>query len=241
MASSWGDITIDDDAETKSPKVEGLLQDHLNFPSFKELPRSREGDERYFGQDPRDGRWKPCRTWCFLAEIQDDKMSQTTTSFQNAQVLVRDKDGQSNIRVFFPRTFGQFDLTTLKNGSTILVLYPESHTFMDGTSGVRIEKTDHVKVLECKLDDLLAMSLQYEKVKDKIVCWCCGKPGISADAVKKCSRCRVAKYCDKQCQTKDWKARHKAWCGTIPDFIKLSKFKFNVWRENQTFGRYYNI
>jgi len=38
-------------------------------------------------------------------------------------------------------------------------------------------------------------------------CAICGRQ----DQLKLCSRCRAAKYCSKECQTRDWKA-HKAIC-----------------------------
>lgn len=41
------------------------------------------------------------------------------------------------------------------------------------------------------------------------VCWTCGRQ----DAKKLCGHCRVLRYCDTECQHRDW-AEHKAQCGT---------------------------
>ena len=40
-------------------------------------------------------------------------------------------------------------------------------------------------------------------------CFACGKSCVS---LNKCSRCKVAIYCDKRCQKADWKTTHKEHC-----------------------------
>lgn len=42
-------------------------------------------------------------------------------------------------------------------------------------------------------------------LKDKKCCWTCFKPGCT----RKCSQCKVARYCSKECLEKDWYAGHK--------------------------------
>jgi hypothetical protein len=44
-----------------------------------------------------------------------------------------------------------------------------------------------------------------------VMCNQCGK-----DATKQCPRCRLAYYCDRECQKADW-AQHKSICGTPTD------------------------
>ena len=44
------------------------------------------------------------------------------------------------------------------------------------------------------------------------ICRCCSKPGSSLLA---CSRCKLAYYCGRECQTKDWK-EHKKSCSQAP-------------------------
>lgn len=41
-------------------------------------------------------------------------------------------------------------------------------------------------------------------------CWYCGKMGIKMST---CSKCKLASYCGKDCQTKHWKQNHKFSCG----------------------------
>ena len=45
-------------------------------------------------------------------------------------------------------------------------------------------------------------------VPDAHSCWHCGKQG----KLTKCKGCRCARYCGKDCWTKDWRAGHKAKC-----------------------------
>jgi hypothetical protein len=239
MASGRDGSSDKDTMETESPSTKGLLQNRLNFPSFTELPDSSGRDERYFALDFKYGSWKPCRTWCFLAEIDTILTSSDQSSLFDGRIIVHDRDGKNKIPITFRPTQRQFDWSTLKKSSTLLILYPQKHKHIDGRVGLLVVRFEHVRVLDCSLNDLLSLSVQYEKCRDKNECWCCGKTGISADAVKRCSRCRVAKYCDKQCQTKDWKQRHRASCPVIPDYLKLTKLKYDVWRENQTFDRIY--
>jgi hypothetical protein len=42
-------------------------------------------------------------------------------------------------------------------------------------------------------------------------CWNCGKSN-QITTLQQCSRCKVAKYCGKQCQKEDWKSGHKNDC-----------------------------
>lgn len=47
-------------------------------------------------------------------------------------------------------------------------------------------------------------------------CWECGKiEKVQGTRMSKCSRCKVATYCNADCQTKHWKKEHKKKC-TVP-------------------------
>ncbi|OJT10916.1 hypothetical protein TRAPUB_12572, partial [Trametes pubescens] len=48
----------------------------------------------------------------------------------------------------------------------------------------------------------------------KAPCTFCGKNG-SSGALKSCSRCKAARYCDQTCQLADFKARHKRECANF--------------------------
>lgn len=55
--------------------------------------------------------------------------------------------------------------------------------------------------------------------RQNLGCFCCGKQ----DADRKCSRCKVATYCNRECQKKDWRHKtswrgpHKAECEVFCD------------------------
>ena len=48
---------------------------------------------------------------------------------------------------------------------------------------------------------------------DPKLCSHCKKPG--AGDLKSCAKCRTAKYCSRECQSKDWGAKHKVQCKEI--------------------------
>ena len=96
--------------------------------------------------------------------------------------------------------------------------------------GLRIECLDSVKVIPCGLSDLFALSKRYSQNANS--CWECGKANDEESSLKKCAACKVACYCDKQCQTKDWKERHRVWCKAIPEFLKLTKIDYSKYTED---------
>ena len=46
------------------------------------------------------------------------------------------------------------------------------------------------------------------------VCWHCHKAKLSSCTLRKCSLCRIAKYCSDACQAKDW-IHHKQTCAQL--------------------------
>ena len=72
-------------------------------------------------------------------------------------------------------------------------------------------------------------------------CWECGNDSVQ---VSKCSRCKAARYCSKECQTKSWKGGHREACGELKTMYQ--QFLANYRRidqalriqneENSTFG-----
>lgn len=48
-------------------------------------------------------------------------------------------------------------------------------------------------------------------------CFACGKTEKALGTkMSKCSKCKLATYCDKACQTKHWRSTHKHKCVTVP-------------------------
>ena len=121
----------------------------------------------------------------------------------------------------------------LQNGRTMAVLYAETHYFLDGNIGLRIENLDAIRVINCSLNELLAVSRLYSK--ERRVCWSCEKNAKDEglEEFKKCSACSVASYCGKACQAKDWREKHKRICKEINKFLVLLKVN-----EKATIGKY---
>lgn len=57
------------------------LQNRLYFPPFVELPQLEEYDAQYYTETPA-GMLIPGRTWCFVAEIVEDTLSQMAVRLQ---------------------------------------------------------------------------------------------------------------------------------------------------------------
>ena len=204
-----------------------IFQNEDHFPAFRDLGYENDLNLKY---------WQPSTlgyyvydyayTWCFVAEITNDEVSQIPGHMFRNRVYVQDRKGQDNIPISFHPEGGTFDFRTLKRGHTICVIQAELHLFLDMTIGLRIEGLDTVKVIPCGLNDLLALSKHYSQTTNS--CWGCGKTASDeGSSLKKCAACKLACYCDKQCQTKDWKERHRVWCKAIPEFLKMTEIDYS--------------
>ena len=77
--------------------------------------------------------------------------------------------------------------------------------------GGRNGLSDHVKSWMFELGDVTKQSMQCLWIK-------CDKKAkdLEDGQLRKCSRCRVARYCSKQCQKRDWKyGQHKEICNAF--------------------------
>ena len=220
-------IMATSDQSSCSKYREDILQNRHYFPAFRDLGEDNDLDLRYW-QESSFGCYECAYTWCFVAEIVNDELSQIP--FLRNRVNVRDRNGQDNINISFYPESGTFNFRTLKRGHTICVIQAQQHYFLDMSIGLRIECLDSVKVIPCGLSDLFALSKHYSQNANS--CWECGKANDEESSLKKCAACKVACYCDKQCQTKDWKERHRVWCKAIPEFLKLTKIDYSKYTED---------
>jgi len=69
-----------------------------------------------------------------------------------------------------------------------------------------------------------ALEVWYEAFRG--YCGCCSKPlagsaGAPDDAAKPltCGKCKQVRYCSRECQAKDWKARHKIGCMDVSEMF----------------------
>jgi hypothetical protein len=231
---------------------EDFLQNTFHFPAFSDLPEEYDLEDGYWKED-HNGVFKPSCTWFFMAEITDDGTAQI--SFLRNKIDVRDRAGQEYLVAFYPED-GYLDFKTLKKGSTILVTSAQKHDFMDGSSGLRIEHLDSVSVIPCNMSDLMILSKLYHENK-YTKCWCCGMEEtvlrrdtslietssavVSVEELKKCAACRMARYCSRDCQKKDWKEWHKRTCKAVPIFQKLASINYRKYDERAYLSLYHAL
>lgn len=220
------------------PALGNPLQDKDNFPPFSYIPSENEIDENFYCTD--DGcNYSHKHHWCFIGEITDDTHAQLM-NLRN-RILVKDVKGESDIPIaFYPdpansREF--FDFSELKKGYTICIRYAEKHFFWDMTCGFRVECLPYVKIIKCTLETLCMISTLDPTNRPKL-CWTCGaqqsKYGLK---LLSCQRCKLAKYCGRDCQKSDWKY-HKKLCEYIPDYSILVSLADRVFTKYIPFEDY---
>lgn len=126
------------------------LRNDATFPSFDALPEENGLDLRFFESD--DGySYHPRKHWCFLAEIVGIEM------FMRLRLDIEDKTKQKTSVLFYTEDRGrELRPSTLKEGYTVAIIYPEQHGFLDMTVGIRHENRSLLKVslhafLPCEL------------------------------------------------------------------------------------------
>ena len=85
--------------------------------------------------------------------------------------------------------------------------------FLDGYKGIRMEHTDF-KIFKCSLLNVIGESNKVDTAAP--ACHSCGKID---NGLLVCVKCKIAMYCDKECQRAHWKV-HKGLC---PDMTTLKR------------------
>ncbi|KAG9313942.1 hypothetical protein JVU11DRAFT_4716 [Chiua virens] len=158
------------------------LNNSSTFPAFWDLPDEYEINDTYFSTT------KPRKHWCFLGRVVSSGV------LVRLSLEVEDRKGHKILVAFHTNDRGAAFQALCTPGSTIAVLYATQHTFAFSPPGLRIEENSHVKVFPHSLEVMLRTSKKICE-KDKVArCEVCGR----ADGnVKKCARCKTAKYCSK--------------------------------------------
>ncbi|KAH7907789.1 hypothetical protein BJ138DRAFT_1116390 [Hygrophoropsis aurantiaca] len=206
-----------------TPLPSSDLNDPVTFPTFYNLPHEDELEGDYhslFGMYS-----SPYRHWCFLGTIVDK------LAFMRLRLDVKDKKGNTIPVAFYTDDRGDAFARSCLPGHTLAVLYAQQHNFFDGTVGLRIEDNDMVKISPYSMEEILDASRFVFRQGKGDKCDCCTKKSKAADgALKKCSRCKQASYCGKECQERDWRESHKSTCKILKQlewFLEKDWEKFN--------------
>ncbi|KAF8879457.1 hypothetical protein BD779DRAFT_1676369 [Infundibulicybe gibba] len=191
------------------------LRNRAHFPSFLELPDDEDIPSDYYQPDIYTGVYHPRKHWCFFAEI----IKQVPWPFR-PMYRVRDVVGRELLVAFHLED---------------RVLFP--HYFADGQVGIRVEAEEMFTICDSyffvfpyNLKTLLSMSDKIQSTST--ACSTCGK-----DSNLRCVHCH-ARYCDKKCQTADWKQGHKKECPMKCQIMGLGSFdwkRFDRFRRFQVF------
>ncbi|KAF5381140.1 hypothetical protein D9757_009435 [Collybiopsis confluens] len=184
-----------------SLKMPGLpdLRADIFFPPLSGLPNDNnfvDSDLDYYTVlfDTLPPTIKPRRHWCFLAEIVELTEWPTRPMFQ-----AKDITGATFLVSFHYADRALFSEVVKRGviGSTICVMYASFHHFFDGQTGLRLEDPKTVKILPLGIEELVGLGQT-----------------IRVDESESSDHFAV-RYCSKNCQTQDWKEKHKKECAAI--------------------------
>ncbi|KAL7625887.1 hypothetical protein AAE478_005111 [Parahypoxylon ruwenzoriense] len=109
------------------------LRDERFFPAFSGLSDENDIDLDFYTS--KNGYlWNPSKHWCFLAEIVN------FNALIRLRLYVRDKTGNTVQIAFHTDARGEeVPLSLVESGNTVAILYAQQHSFMDFTTGIRLE------------------------------------------------------------------------------------------------------
>lgn len=147
-------------------------------------------------------------SWIILLEIVRD------TSVARPSYQTRCKIGVPFVVTLYTETplKDRDDLRYCSPGNVLCLTSARPKTFLDGSTGFRVEDASTIQALPVSLDQLKKINKDLCERSDKgqlEMCYNCNKP-----AQNKCAGCR-ARYCSKDCQKAHWHAGHKRECKAV--------------------------
>ena len=202
------------------------MRNHWNFPPFAYLPEENDIDTTYYATDEGGFMYTPIRHWALAGEIVD------LNFFIRPRVTIETKFGEK-VLVNFHLDASRakfFNWTDLKMGRSMVILYAVNRTFMDSNNGIRQENPDTVMVFPTSLQKLMSEFQHHEAFEQNNTkeCFSCGSPEIDEHKLMKCTSCKKAFYCNKECQQPHWKASHKHLCKHALMISKLAGLDFST-------------
>lgn len=195
----------------------------LHLPDFNELPRSH-----YEMHDETIG-FLPSRHWCFVAEIIEDQ------SDLRPRVFVRTRFGEKTLVSFHPECDVEppqtFKIKDLKVGRTIAIMYAQRKHMLDGSTGIRCERLNHVFVFKASMNTVLRQARFIRSaITSRRRCFFADCVEIP-DSLLKCGRCKLALYCGKEHQQLAWPESHKGLCSQMRVLKALLELDMNEWND----------
>ena len=116
--------------------------EQTHFPTFTSLPDDSDVDLRYFDEEC-PGVYGPVKHWCLLAEIVE------LVPYLRPMFTVKDKAGkQFLVSMYLDNDVALPDFWHKHciPGNVVAIMYANSHNFMDGQTGIRVEEVGTIKV-----------------------------------------------------------------------------------------------
>jgi hypothetical protein len=220
-----------------------------SFPSFDALPQvfnfggryrdSAENPKYYLSVKNRD---VPRLHWVLMGEI-----TSSSCAFRHEQRITT-LHGERDVRIMFYHDASEtskFDLSKLRVGSTLAILYAHQKLFLDLTKGVRQENLSSVMVFNSPISIVRSEAGKLLGNADSLAngaplaCFSCGAPDFPPTSRHlACGKCKCTYYCSVDCQRAHWPT-HKKLCPDADVLLQLACLPRQPFSEDSPNGGFY--
>lgn len=233
LTSSRKNLTIQD----KRCSVDTPLINHITFPSYDLIKGIDETSDVYMDQVRREFK----RHWALILEIDNIKIipeieGNTIRILSGLNQLGEKINVILNIKEGLMKTFKWLDL---KNLNTLAVLYAQSIK-IGGKHFVYVTDPGSVFIFKETLEVIqmeawkLVNDARCLVNRDLQECFGCGQK-YTPEYLSRCNKCKLAKYCSKECQTLSWNDSHKKLCSQSDVLVRFSAIGTHLFDDMFTF------
>jgi hypothetical protein len=200
--------------DKKSCEATKALANHLIYPTYSILDNCKKN----YG----------CNHWALIVEV-----CKITKSSNGQTDLIH---GFTSLNEFVLVCFNDIKpdkatkFSNINIGNSIVILYAEQEARHKENKLVVVNNPDHCYIFNAPFLDIqgeaekLLNSSDMINEKKELDCFGCG---VKTKDLMRCSGCRLAQYCSKECQTKSWKLRHKNLCKQSEILLRLASLTRN--------------
>eukprot|EP01038_Epipyxis_sp_PR26KG_P012714 gene12714-17051_t len=177
------------------------------YPCFNKIPDKNKPHDKH---------------WCLVGQICDKynliKSHITIKTRQDETVLIRFYSSmiyEIEGDIDNPSTFKWADCA---EGNTVTLLYAKKHMTMDDSMMICLENVNYVSIFPVTQELWINEAI---KSNNPVNCFECNS---TSSQLLRCTQCKIACYCNKNCQTKHWKNIHKKICGQMNTIRNLTAF-----------------